>query len=181
MRTNKHVHLSLVLPLIFGVACSSSDAKSTLSAELSAACAAGPAGWAAGTSYTVGAVVSYKGGVYRCLQAHAALDVWPPDVVPALWEPVSCGAAGSQPPAAGGSPGGGATPGGSSPTGSPPTANPPTGGGSMPTPPAGGSGTTEVAPYFYSWGWGNPAYPFTGLADLRAKTGLPAVTVAFVL
>lgn len=41
--------------------------------------------------------------------------------------------------------------------------------------------TTEYAPYFYTWGWGNSAYPFTSLADLHKKTGLRAVTLAFVL
>lgn len=41
--------------------------------------------------------------------------------------------------------------------------------------------TTEYAPYFYTWGWGNPAYPFAGIADLHKKTGLRAVTLAFVL
>lgn len=43
------------------------------------------------------------------------------------------------------------------------------------------AGATEYAPYFYTWGWGNPAYPFTSLADLHRKTGLRAVTLAFVL
>ncbi|APR86020.1 Chitinase [Minicystis rosea] len=42
-------------------------------------------------------------------------------------------------------------------------------------------GATTYAPYFYTWGWGNSAYPFTGLADLRRKTGIPGVTLAFVL
>lgn len=47
---------------------------------------------------------------------------------------------------------------------------------------AGGSDAgTEYAPYFYTWGWGNASYPFTGLADLEAQTGLRAVTLAFVL
>lgn len=47
---------------------------------------------------------------------------------------------------------------------------------------AGGSdGGTEYAPYFYTWGWGGGSYPFTGLADLEAQTGLRAVTLAFVL
>jgi hypothetical protein len=39
----------------------------------------------------------------------------------------------------------------------------------------------EFAPYFYTWGWGNTAYPFTGLADLKAKSGIASVTLAFVL
>lgn len=40
---------------------------------------------------------------------------------------------------------------------------------------------TEYAPYFYAWGWGNAAYPFTSLVDLKSKSGLDAVTLAFVL
>lgn len=44
----------------------------------------------------------------------------------------------------------------------------------------GGSGT-DYAPYFYTWGWGNPAYPFTSLVDLENKSGLRGVTLAFVL
>ena len=40
---------------------------------------------------------------------------------------------------------------------------------------------TEYAPYFYTWGWGNPAYPFTSLVDLHAKAGLSGITLAFVL
>ena len=41
--------------------------------------------------------------------------------------------------------------------------------------------STEYAPYFYTWGWGNPAYPFTSLVDLHAKAGLSGITLAFVL
>jgi chitinase len=43
------------------------------------------------------------------------------------------------------------------------------------------SGATEYAPYFYAWGWGNAVYPFTGLLDLKKKSGLASVTLAFVL
>lgn len=46
---------------------------------------------------------------------------------------------------------------------------------------AGGDAGTEYAPYFYTWGWGAPGAPFSGLADLEGKTGLRAVTLAFVL
>jgi len=46
--------------------------------------------WAANTTYATGAIVGYHGVVYRCVQGHTALDVWPPDVVPALWQPVDC-------------------------------------------------------------------------------------------
>lgn len=45
----------------------------------------------------------------------------------------------------------------------------------------GGTGTTEFAPYFYTWGWGSSAYAFSSLADMRAKGGPAAVTIAFVL
>ncbi|MFV2011349.1 MULTISPECIES: lytic polysaccharide monooxygenase [unclassified Micromonospora] len=42
--------------------------------------------WAAGTTYQVGAVVSYAGVSYRCRQAHTALAGWEPPNVPALWQ-----------------------------------------------------------------------------------------------
>lgn len=43
------------------------------------------------------------------------------------------------------------------------------------------AGGTDYAPYFYTWGWGNPAYPFSSLIDLHAKAGLSGITLAFVL
>jgi chitin-binding protein len=42
--------------------------------------------WAAGTTYAVGATVTYGGLSYRCLQAHTALQGWEPPNVPALWQ-----------------------------------------------------------------------------------------------
>jgi chitinase len=33
----------------------------------------------------VGALVTYEGVVYRCIQAHTTLPGWEPPVVPALW------------------------------------------------------------------------------------------------
>jgi predicted carbohydrate-binding protein with CBM5 and CBM33 domain len=47
-----------------------------------------PAGgtWAAGTTYAVGATVTYGGASYRCRQAHTAIAGWEPPNVPALWE-----------------------------------------------------------------------------------------------
>ena len=42
--------------------------------------------WAAGTTYAVGATVTYGGRSYRCRQAHTALQGWEPPNVPALWE-----------------------------------------------------------------------------------------------
>src|SRR3954470_17921658 len=40
--------------------------------------------WAAGTTYAVGATVTYGGATYRCLQAHTAIAGWEPPNVPAL-------------------------------------------------------------------------------------------------
>ncbi|MBB5873886.1 chitin-binding protein [Allocatelliglobosispora scoriae] len=47
-----------------------------------------PAGgtWAAGTTYAVGATVTYGGLSYRCLQGHTAIAGWEPPNVPALWQ-----------------------------------------------------------------------------------------------
>ncbi|MFF2729278.1 alpha-lytic protease prodomain-containing protein [Streptomyces sp. NPDC058008] len=42
--------------------------------------------WAAGTTYAAGAVVTYGGTRYRCLQGHRAQAGWEPPLVPALWE-----------------------------------------------------------------------------------------------
>jgi len=41
--------------------------------------------WQAGTSYQVGARVTYGGLTYQCRQAHTALPGWEPPVTPALW------------------------------------------------------------------------------------------------
>jgi hypothetical protein len=49
------------------------------------------------------------------------------------------------------------------------------GGGGQP------SKTTEYAPYFYTWGWGSSSYAFRSLADMKAKGGPSAATIAFVL
>ncbi|MFH9618491.1 alpha-lytic protease prodomain-containing protein [Streptomyces pratensis] len=42
--------------------------------------------WAAGTTYAAGAVVTYGGASYRCLQGHRAQAGWQPPNVPALWQ-----------------------------------------------------------------------------------------------
>jgi len=44
-----------------------------------------------------------------------------------------------------------------------------------------GATTTEYAPYFYAFSWGDSRYPFTSLVDMRAKSGLSSVMLAFVL
>ncbi|HEV2783285.1 MAG TPA: lytic polysaccharide monooxygenase [Actinophytocola sp.] len=41
--------------------------------------------WAAGTSYQVGARVTYNGVGYTCRQAHTAIAGWEPPNAPALW------------------------------------------------------------------------------------------------
>ncbi|AEN10749.1 MULTISPECIES: alpha-lytic protease prodomain-containing protein [unclassified Streptomyces] len=42
--------------------------------------------WAVGTTYAAGAVVTYGGASYRCLQGHQAQAGWTPPDVPALWQ-----------------------------------------------------------------------------------------------
>lgn len=46
---------------------------------------------------------------------------------------------------------------------------------------AGRAEAAEYAPYFYAWGWGQPAYSFQSLVELWEQSGLRAVTLAFVL
>jgi chitinase len=113
----------------------------TSAAATAAACAAAPP-WTPGVTYATGALASYQGTVYRCVQGHTALSVWPPDIVPALWQPASCGGGGpppsppdmAMPPGHGGSGGGG---GGG--TGG--------GGGNPPPPPTG----ALFVGYYQSW------------------------------
>ena len=45
----------------------------------------------------------------------------------------------------------------------------------------GTAGAIEFAPYFETWNWGDSTYPFTGLVDLKAKSGVNGVTIAFVI
>jgi chitinase len=45
--------------------------------------------WAPNTAYAVGALVTYGGHTYKCLQAHTSLVGWEPPNVPALWQLVS--------------------------------------------------------------------------------------------
>jgi chitinase len=44
--------------------------------------------WSAGNYYKTGDVVTYKGKVYKCLQAHTALNGWEPDTALALWKEI---------------------------------------------------------------------------------------------
>jgi chitinase len=55
-------------------------------------------------------------------------------------------------------------------------------GGTTPGTDAGAPSTgSEYAPYFPTWVWGGSGYAFTSLVDLQKKTGIPGVTIAFVL
>ena len=47
----------------------------------------GTGAWQPGVSYSVGALVTYGGRTYRCVQAHTSLATWEPPNVPALWQP----------------------------------------------------------------------------------------------
>ncbi|MFI6602128.1 M4 family metallopeptidase [Nonomuraea sp. NPDC050536] len=44
--------------------------------------------WQPWTAYATGAVVTYNGVQYRCLQAHTSQPDWTPPAVPALWQPI---------------------------------------------------------------------------------------------
>jgi chitinase len=46
---------------------------------------------------------------------------------------------------------------------------------------AASAGATQLAPYFYTWGYGNSSYAVTSLMDARNKMGLDAATLAFVV
>ena len=84
--------------------------------------------WTVGVHYAVGALVTFQGSVYQCIQAHTTQSDWPPNAVPALWGLVSCG---------GGTPDAGTPP--------PPDAPAPPDG---PPPPPPDGGPTGTAPGF---------------------------------
>ncbi|HZS36738.1 MAG TPA: carbohydrate-binding protein, partial [Polyangia bacterium] len=131
MTNSTMTRLGVALLAAIAAGCASSPEGDVPSA-ISVACPQAVAAWTSGTAYAVNALVTYHGAVYRCVQAHTALDGWTPDVVPALWDPVQC--------SSGGAPGGGGMP-----------APAPAPGGGMPTPAPGGgssgcSGLTVACP-----------------------------------
>ncbi len=172
-------HLSLFVALaVTAAGCSSSSEEATSESAVAklepAACAAAPE-WAPNVAYATGSAVRYEGKVYKVIQGHTSLEGWTPAIVPALFEPTDC-APGTPDPGNPGTPDPG-NPGTPDP-GNPGTPDP----GNPGTPdPGTGDGKTEYAPYFYTWGWGNAAYPFTSLVDMKAKSGLDGVTLAFVI
>ncbi|TDR42018.1 carbohydrate binding protein [Tahibacter aquaticus] len=46
---------------------------------------------------------------------------------------------------------------------------------------AASAGATQLAPYFYTWGYGNTTYAVSSLMDARNKMGLNGATLAFVV
>ena len=44
--------------------------------------------WAPNVAYAAGALASYNGIDYKCLQAHTSQVGWEPPNVPALWQPI---------------------------------------------------------------------------------------------
>jgi chitinase len=51
--------------------------------------------WTVGVRYATGALVTFQGSVYQCIQGHTAQSDWPPNAVPALWGLVTCGGGGT--------------------------------------------------------------------------------------
>jgi hypothetical protein len=65
---------------------------------------------------------------------------------------------------------------------SPDLAPPPDATTAVDTPPAPSTNPPgDLAPYLPVWTWGAAGLPYNDLADLKKKTGLPGVTIAFVL
>src|ERR1700736_1060612 len=78
-----------------GCGSASSDMSASAASDLSQSQCATAKPWAPNTVYKVGDVVSFQGIIYVVLQAHTSLFVWPPNIVPALFQPTNC----SSPPA----------------------------------------------------------------------------------
>ncbi len=97
------------LPILFAligtaIGCSGNpggETGTTSDEALSAAQCATATAWAEWKAYSVGALVTFGGATYQCIQAHTSEPGWTPAAVPALWSAVSCAGGG------GGSSGGG--------------------------------------------------------------------------
>jgi chitinase len=177
------------------------EADATREAEVTAAECSTATSWHEGASFAAGALVTFGGKTYRCLQAHTAWTGagWTPASTPALWAPVTCAAPG---PSADAGTGGDAAKGsdsgsvaidsgtggidsgktadsgaGAADSGTVAADTGTVGVDAGPTAPSG----TDYAPYFYTWGWGASEYAFGNLVDMKAKSGLDGVTLAFVL
>lgn len=45
--------------------------------------------WRSDVSYAVGDRVLYGGVLYRCRQAHSSQEIYPPNIIPAIWVAIS--------------------------------------------------------------------------------------------
>jgi len=79
--------------VLFVIACAASacgtERDRTASVPLAVSCDAATA-WTAGAAYGVGAVVTFAGATYECIQAHTSQPDWTPPAVPALWSIADC-------------------------------------------------------------------------------------------
>lgn len=75
---------------LLGGACLGSSGAPAGEVFLSAAECAAAVPWAPSTSYRVGALVTFQGATYQCIQAHTSQADWTPSAVPALWSKTSC-------------------------------------------------------------------------------------------
>jgi hypothetical protein len=79
------------------VGCAPAPQDNVIPTAQSVSCPQSVAPWTPGTAYAVNQLVSFNGGIFRCLQAHTALSTWSPDVAPSLWASVQCGSGGNNP------------------------------------------------------------------------------------
>jgi len=79
--------------ILFAIACAAgacgTEGDSSSITSLAATCDS-VTPWANGTHYAVGAVVTFDGQTYQCIQAHTSQLDWTPPVVPALWGIADC-------------------------------------------------------------------------------------------
>jgi chitinase len=84
--------------VLFAIACAAgacgTESDSTSRNSLTAADCDAATEWATGTPYSVGAVVTFGGQTYQCIQAHTSQPDWTPPAVPALWGVADCGGGG---------------------------------------------------------------------------------------
>jgi hypothetical protein len=95
--------LGAALVLSFAGCGAPEEGDGTYGAE-SVSCPASIATWTDGRAYAVGEIVAFNGRIFQCRQAHFSVKGagWTPDVVAALFTPVTCGNGGGaveQPPA----------------------------------------------------------------------------------
>src|SRR4051812_19346436 len=85
--------LALVV-VSFAAACGAATGDDDPARAGETACPPTIADWKPDTWVTAGSFARYGGATYRCVQSHTTLSVWPPDIVPALWEKVTCASGG---------------------------------------------------------------------------------------